>query len=87
MKKVVVLATALAVLTAPLAHAAENAPGAGVTVAAAHEYTAKTPKLKRAEIDALLAKPEQILIIDVRRPDEQTAMGDFRFFSRSEQRS
>ena len=63
-----------------MAYAAENAPNAACQAAAAQEYTAKTPKLKRAEIDALLAKPEQILIIDVRRPDEQTAIGGFPVF-------
>jgi rhodanese-related sulfurtransferase len=30
-----------------------------------------------AEFDQLLAKPDQLLIIDVRRPDEITAMGGF----------
>jgi rhodanese-related sulfurtransferase len=33
--------------------------------------------LTRAEFDALIAKPDQILIIDVRRPDELTANGGF----------
>jgi rhodanese-related sulfurtransferase len=33
--------------------------------------------LTRAEIDALLAKPDQVLIIDVRRPDEVTSNGGF----------
>jgi rhodanese-related sulfurtransferase len=33
--------------------------------------------LNRAEIDALLAKPDQVLIIDVRRPDEITSNGGF----------
>ena len=33
--------------------------------------------LTRAEFDALIAKPEQILIIDVRRPDEVAANGGF----------
>ncbi|MEQ1884984.1 MAG: rhodanese-like domain-containing protein [Bryobacteraceae bacterium] len=33
--------------------------------------------LTRAEIDDLLAKPEQVLIVDVRRPDEVTAIGGF----------
>ncbi|MCU1340917.1 MAG: conserved hypothetical rhodanese sulfurtransferase protein [Candidatus Acidoferrum typicum] len=33
--------------------------------------------LTRADFDALIAKPEQILIIDVRRPDEVTANGGF----------
>jgi rhodanese-related sulfurtransferase len=34
-----------------------------------------TQELNRAEFDAWLAKPEQLLIIDVRRPDEVTAIG------------
>jgi rhodanese-related sulfurtransferase len=33
--------------------------------------------LTRAEIDALLAKPDQVLIIDVRRPDEVKDIGGF----------
>lgn len=37
----------------------------------------KTRQLARAEVDALLAKPEQLLVIDVRRPDELTAKGSF----------
>jgi|SRR5579859_3047862 len=40
-------------------------------------YTAKSPKLHRAEIDALLAKPEKLVVIDVRRPDELTSIGGF----------
>jgi len=54
------------------------------TVAFAQQGTApgKAPKsqakvLTRAEFDALIAKPDQILIIDVRRPDEVTANGGF----------
>lgn len=35
----------------------------------------KTPVLSRTQFDQLLAKPEQLLIIDVRRPDEQTKIG------------
>jgi len=34
-------------------------------------------ELSRAEFEALLAKPEQVLIIDVRRPDELTKIGGF----------
>lgn len=37
----------------------------------------KAHVLNRAELDALLAKPEQLVLIDVRRPDEQTAKGSF----------
>jgi rhodanese-related sulfurtransferase len=33
--------------------------------------------LNRAEIDELLSKPDQVLILDVRRPDEVTAIGGF----------
>lgn len=33
--------------------------------------------LTRAEIDELLSKPEPALIVDVRRPDEVTAIGGF----------
>ncbi len=44
---------------------------------AATEYKYKTPKLNRAQFDALLAKPEQLLVIDVRRPDELTTKGGF----------
>jgi rhodanese-related sulfurtransferase len=33
--------------------------------------------LTRAEIDDLLSKPDQVLIIDVRRPDEVTSNGGF----------
>jgi rhodanese-related sulfurtransferase len=33
--------------------------------------------LNRAEIDALLARPDQALIIDVRRPDEISSIGGF----------
>ena len=45
--------------------------------AAATEYKYKTPKLNRAQLDVLLAQPEQLLIIDVRRPDELTKIGGF----------
>ncbi len=33
--------------------------------------------LTRAEIDSLLAKPDQVLILDVRRPDEVKDIGGF----------
>lgn len=33
--------------------------------------------LTRAEIDDLLSKPDQVLILDVRRPDEVTSIGGF----------
>jgi len=47
------------------------------TASGAKPYSYKTPKLSRAQFDALLAKPEELLIIDVRRPDEVSKIGSF----------
>lgn len=44
---------------------------------AAQAWNYKTKQLERAEIDVLLAHPEKLLVIDVRRPDELTAKGSF----------
>ncbi len=40
----------------------------------------RTPVLSRAQVDALLAKPEQIVLIDLRRPDEHQFKGAFPVF-------
>ncbi len=71
-------------LAAPLARAADNAPAAAPTAAApavtpANDpaYTYKTLRLNRAAVDAVLSKPEQALILDIRRPDELTKIGGF----------
>jgi rhodanese-related sulfurtransferase len=45
--------------------------------AEATKYTPTSTKLNRAQFDALLAKPEQLLIIDLRRPDEVSSKGGF----------
>ncbi|MFT3931029.1 MAG: rhodanese-like domain-containing protein [Spongiibacteraceae bacterium] len=66
-----VLATSL-VLSVPVSFAQTAAPAQP-----AAEYKWKTPKLNRAQIDALLAKPDSLVIIDVRRPDELTKIGGF----------
>jgi rhodanese-related sulfurtransferase len=50
---------------------------AGASVAA---YKAKSPLLSRADYDRLLAHPEQVVVIDVRRPDEQASIGAFPVF-------
>jgi rhodanese-related sulfurtransferase len=47
-------------------------------VAPPWEY--KTKQLSRAEIDNLLAKPSQVVVIDVRRPDEVVSKGSFPVF-------
>jgi len=57
--------------------AAAGAAPAAPAAAAAPAYKAKSPKLNRAELDALLAKPDQVVVIDVRRPDELTSIGGF----------
>lgn len=54
---------------------AQQAGGGAAAPAAAKQY--KSSKLDRAQVDALLAKPEQLVIIDVRRPDELTSIGGF----------
>lgn len=55
-------------------------PAIGQATGTQREYKAKSPKLSRAEFDAILAKPEQVLILDVRRPDEITAIGGLPVF-------
>lgn len=45
--------------------------------AADQEWKYRTKRLERAEVDALLARPEKLTVIDVRRPDELTAKGSF----------
>ena len=70
--------TSLAVLAMILSSSAvfsEEAPKPAA--AEAHPYTAKAPKLNRAQIDALLAKPEKLTVIDLRRPDEISKIGGF----------
>ena len=80
MKKVLVLGAVLGALSISPVYAADVTPNAPAKAAAVNEYKAKTPRLNRAAIDALLARPEQLLIIDVRRPDEQTVKGAFPAF-------
>lgn len=57
---------------------AADAPVASKPAAEEHPYKGKlAPKLSRAELDKLLGHPEKILFIDLRRPDELTAIGGF----------
>jgi rhodanese-related sulfurtransferase len=48
-----------------------------VTPANDPAYTYKTLRLNRAAFDALLGKPEDLLVLDLRRPDELTKYGAF----------
>lgn len=74
MKNLTKLILTLMILVAPVAFGAGQDNAAK---GAAHPYTAKSPKLNRAQLDNLLAKPDELLIIDVRRPDEIAAIGGF----------
>jgi rhodanese-related sulfurtransferase len=71
--------TALMLLSAPLAlspawsadsPAQGAAAGAGATRPASNAHV-----LSKAELDQLLAQPDKVLVIDVRRPDEISANG------------
>lgn len=53
------------------------APANAAQAAAPRPWTAKSKHLGRAELDALFSKPEKLLIVDVRRPDELTRIGGF----------
>ena len=64
------LALMVLALTATTALAQNAAP-------AADKQTSKAHVLTNVELDTLLAKPEQVLIVDVRRPDELTSIGGF----------
>ncbi|MFA5017988.1 MAG: rhodanese-like domain-containing protein [Methylobacter sp.] len=77
MKKLTKLMLLMTVLATPVAFGAAHDHDKKADAPAAKEYKYKTPKLNRAQLDALLAKPERLLIIDVRRPDELTKIGGF----------
>jgi hypothetical protein len=48
---------------------------------AAHtQAPSKIPVLTRAQIDALLATPDKVVFIDVRRPEEVSEIGGFPFY-------
>jgi rhodanese-related sulfurtransferase len=64
---------AMTLLAAPAVFAQQPAPASAVQ----KEPPFKTHVLSRPELDVLLKHPEKILLIDVRRPDELTAIGGF----------
>jgi rhodanese-related sulfurtransferase len=78
MKKPSKLLLLLLILAAPVAFgaAAESAKKTDAP-AAAEAYKPKSLQIHRVELDALLAKPDQLLIIDLRRPDEVSSIGGF----------
>lgn len=64
-------------LLAPLALAQQSTPNQEAAARAPQPWIYKTKELSRAEIDSLLTKPEKIVVIDVRRPDELVSKGGF----------
>lgn len=64
-------------LSTSLAFAADGDVAKPADSAAKPAAPAKSPKLSRAQFDELLAKPDQLVIIDLRRPDELTKIGGF----------
>ena len=72
-KHAIKLAALAFALSAPLVYAADASP----TVVAVKAPASKAHILNRTEIDALLATPEKVIFIDVRRPDEVTTIGGF----------
>lgn len=66
----------LFVFAAPLAFAAEEAKKPEAP-AAREQYKPTSKLLNRADFDALIAKPEGVLVIDLRRPDEVSTIGGF----------
>lgn len=72
MKTLKLMLALLSVLTAPLGYCA---PPATAHTAAVRTGASKSHVLSKAELDALLAQPDKVLIIDVRRPDEVSEIG------------
>lgn len=82
MIKTSLLLTALLSLGSGLAFSQQAAPAAA---GARPPYVAppwayQTRQLDRAQIDALLARPGEVLVLDVRRPDELISRGSFPVF-------
>ena len=74
MKRIALVTAALLALSLNIAQAQTPAPAAA---AAAAQTPAITAKLTRNQLDGLLTYPDQVLLIDVRRPDEITTIGGF----------
>ena len=59
------------------AAAAFSQQGGAPKQGATKNAPSKAKKLTRAELDDLLSHPDQVLIVDVRRPDEVSSIGGF----------
>ncbi|MFZ6773490.1 rhodanese-like domain-containing protein [Undibacterium sp. SXout7W] len=73
MKKIILMMAISLTSAVPYTFAADSpAPTAAVQAQAFKAHV-----LNRAELDALIAQPDKVLFIDVRRPDEITSIGGF----------
>src|SRR6478735_223311 len=79
MKKFVKLFALIAAFAAPFALAQTDTKPAD-TKDAAPKIVYKTKELTVAQIDEWLAKPDKVLFLDVRRPDELITYGSFPVF-------
>jgi len=70
MRKLSPLLALLLALAAPLAFSQEAAAPAQKTAYVAPPWIYKTKQLNKAQIDKLLSKPNKVVVLDVRRPDE-----------------
>jgi len=66
--------------TAFTASAQQAAAATATTAPTAPAWKYKTKQLSRDEVDVLLAKPDKLLVLDVRRPDEHIRYGSFPVF-------
>lgn len=71
------ISAGLMVLSLSLTTAAFGQAADAKKTEAAKPPAFKAHVLTRSELDALLAKPAQVLVIDVRRPDELASIGGF----------
>jgi len=80
MRKLSPLLALLLALAAPLAFSQEAAAPAQKTAYVAPPWIYKTKQLNKAQIDKLLSKPNKVVVLDVRRPDELISKGSFPAF-------
>jgi rhodanese-related sulfurtransferase len=69
------LISALATVAMPLAYSADDAGTQAGNGRAGRPPAPKAHVLTREELDKLLAQPDKVLVIDVRRPDEVSTNG------------
>jgi len=73
MKNLALALLAATTLVSSLVQAADDAPAA--PPASPARAPSKAHLLSKTELDALLAEPSKVLVIDVRRPDEVSSIG------------